>query len=139
MAESSTGGLLGGAFNSLAGSSDEFQGGLVTYRDMAKHELLGVPKADIEIHGAVSEPVAKAMAQGALKKFYSTWALSTTGIAGPGGGTPEKPVGTVFIGWAGPRGAFAKKFDIRGNRGIVRERTVNIAFDILRRQLLKSD
>lgn len=139
VAESCTGGLLGGAFTSLPGSSDVFQGSLVTYTNMAKHELLSVPKADLEVHGAVSEPVAKAMAQGALQNFHSTWALSTTGIAGPGGGTPDKPVGMVFIGWAGPRGAFAKKFDLRGNRGIVRERTVNIAFDILRRQLLRSD
>jgi nicotinamide-nucleotide amidase len=77
------------------------------------------------------------MAEGALQKLHSTWALSTTGIAGPGGGTPEKPVGMVFIGVAGPDGSFAKQLDLRGNRGIVRERTVGVAQDILRRRLLK--
>ena len=77
------------------------------------------------------------MAEGARDKLHSTWAISTTGVAGPGGGTPEKPVGMVFVGIAGPGVAFAKQLDLRGNRGIVRERTVNVALDILRRQLLK--
>jgi len=77
------------------------------------------------------------MAEGAMKKLHSPWALSTSGIAGPGGGTPEKPVGTVFVGLAGPDGSTARKLDLRGNRGIVRERTVHVALDILRRALLK--
>jgi nicotinamide-nucleotide amidase len=135
--ESCTGGLLGAALTSVPGSSDVFQGGTITYTNQAKHEILGVPKADLDQHGAVSEQVAIAMAEGALQKLHSTWALSTTGIAGPGGGTPEKPVGMVFIGVAGPDGSFAKQLDLRGNRGIVRERTVGVAQDILRRRLLK--
>jgi nicotinamide-nucleotide amidase len=137
VAESCTGGMLGTALTSVSGSSDVFQGGIITYTNQAKHELLGVSQADLDQHGAVSEPVARAMAEGARQKLHSTWALSTTGIAGPGGGTPEKPVGTVFVGLAGPHGSFARQFEIRGNRGIVRERTVHAAQDILRRQLLK--
>ena len=137
VAESCTGGLLGGEFTSVAGSSDVFQGGVITYTNQAKHELLDVPQDDLDQYGAVSEPVARAMAKGATEKLHSTWALSTTGVAGPGGGTDEKPVGTVFVGLAGPKGSYAKQLDIRGNRGIVRERTINVALDILRRQLLK--
>jgi nicotinamide-nucleotide amidase len=137
VAESCTGGMLGTALTSVSGSSDVFQGGIITYTNQAKHELLGVSQADLDQHGAVSEPVARAMAEGARQKLHSTWALSTTGIAGPGGGTPEKTVGTVFVGLAGPHGSFARQFEIRGNRGIVRERTVHAAQDILRRQLLK--
>ena len=137
VAESCTGGMLGAAITSVAGSSDVFQGGVVTYTNQAKHELLNVPQADLDQYGAVSEQVAIAMAQGSREKLHSDWAVSTTGIAGPGGGTPEKPVGMVFVGVAGPNGvAFAKQLGLRGNRGIVRERTVNVALDILRRELL---
>lgn len=137
VAESCTGGMLGAALTAVPGSSDVFQGGILTYTNQAKHELLDVSEADLDQYGAVSERVARAMAEGARKKLRSTWALSTTGIAGPGGGTAEKPVGMVFVGMAGPEGSFAKRLDIRGNRGIVRERTVNVAQDILRRRLLK--
>ena len=138
VAESCTGGLLGAAFTAVAGSSDVFQGGIITYTNQAKHELLDVPQSDLDQFGAVSEPVARAMAEGARKKLHSEWALSTTGIAGPGGGTPEKPVGMVFVGLAGPNGSFAKQLDLRGNRSIVRDRTVSVAQDILRRRLLKN-
>ena len=137
VAESCTGGLLGSYFTSVAGSSDVFLGGVITYSNQAKYELLGVPQQDLDTYGAVSEPVARAMARGASEKLYSTWALSTTGIAGPGGGTPEKPVGMVFVGLSGPKGNFAKQLDIRGTREIVRERTVSVALDILRRHLLR--
>lgn len=137
VAESCTGGLLGAAFTAVAGSSDVFQGGVISYTNEAKHELLGVPQDLLDQFGAVSEQVVIAMAEGAMKKLHSPWALSTSGIAGPGGGTPEKPVGTVFVGLAGPDGSTARKLDLRGNRGIVRERTVHVALDILRRALLK--
>lgn len=137
VAESCTGGMVGAAFTAVAGSSDVFQGGIITYTNRAKHELLGVSSKLLENYGAVSEQVAVAMAEGARKKLHSTWAVSTTGVAGPGGGTPEKPVGMVFVGISGPGVSFAKELDLRGNRGIVRERTVNVALDILRRQLLK--
>ncbi|MDG2166465.1 MAG: competence/damage-inducible protein A [Opitutales bacterium] len=137
VAESCTGGLLGAALTAVPGSSDVFQGGTITYTNQAKHEILGVAQSDLDQYGAVSEQVARAMAEGVREKLHSTWALSTTGIAGPGGGTSEKPVGTVFVGMAGPDGSFAKQLDLRGNRGIVRERTVGVAQDILRRRLLK--
>ncbi|MDA0346667.1 MAG: competence/damage-inducible protein A [Verrucomicrobia bacterium] len=137
VAESCTGGLLGAAITAVPGSSDVFQGGSITYTNLAKHEMLGVSQNDLDEFGAVSEQVACAMAEGARQKFHSTWALSTTGIAGPGGGTPEKPVGMVFVGLAGPDGSIARQLDLRGNRNIVRERTVGVAQDFLRRQLLK--
>ena len=137
VAESCTGGLLGAAITAVPGSSDVFQGGTITYTNLAKHEMLGVSQNDLDQFGAVSEQVACAMAEGARQKLHSTWALSTTGIAGPGGGTPEKPVGMVFVGLAGPDGATVRQLDLRGNRNIVRERTVGVAQDFLRRQLLK--
>ncbi|NET39926.1 MAG: nicotinamide-nucleotide amidohydrolase family protein, partial [Cyanothece sp. SIO1E1] len=138
VAESCTGGMIGSAVTAVAGSSDVFLGGMLTYSNRAQHELLDVPQAELDEFGAVSEPVAIAMANGARKKLHSDWALSATGIAGPGGGTPGKPVGTVFVGLAGPGDiAYAKKLGLRGARGIIRERTVNVALDILRRELLK--
>lgn len=137
VAESCTGGMLGAAFTFVPGSSDVFQGGVISYTNEAKHELLGVPQGLLDQFGAVSEPVVIAMAEGASKKLHSTWALSTSGIAGPGGGTPEKPVGTVFVGLAGPSGSKARKLNLRGSRDIVRERTIHVALDILRRSLLK--
>jgi nicotinamide-nucleotide amidase len=137
VAESCTGGLLGAALTSIPGSSDVFQGGIITYTNQAKHEMLGVLQSDLDNYGAVSKQVARTMAEGVREKLHSTWALSTTGIAGPGGGTPEKPVGLVFVGMAGPDVSFAKQLDLRGDRGIVRERTVSVAQDILRRRLLK--
>ena len=96
-AESCTGGLIAAACTSLAGSSEWFERGFVTYSNEAKTELLGVPAALIEEHGAVSEAVARAMAEGALQRSRAQVAVSVTGIAGPGGGTPAKPVGTVWL------------------------------------------
>jgi nicotinamide-nucleotide amidase len=99
-AESCTGGLLAAACTSIAGSSDWFERGFVTYSNAAKHEMLGVPVALIEAHGAVSQAVAEAMALGALARSGADLALATTGIAGPGGAVPGKPVGTVWLAWA---------------------------------------
>jgi nicotinamide-nucleotide amidase len=99
-AESCTGGLVAGAITSIAGSSDWFERGFVTYSNEAKHEMLGVPCALIEAHGAVSDAVARAMAEGALANSTAQCAVSVTGVAGPGGGTPAKPVGMVCFGWA---------------------------------------
>ncbi len=96
-AESCTGGLISAACTSLAGSSEWFERGFVTYSNEAKTELLGVPTRLIEQHGAVSEAVARAMAEGALGRSRAQVAVSVTGIAGPGGGTPGKPVGTVWL------------------------------------------
>ncbi len=138
VAESCSGGMLGAEVTRVAGSSDCFLGGLVTYSNRSKRELLGVSQDYLALHGAVSEPVAIAMAEGAAQKLHADWALSTTGIAGPGGGSKEKPVGTVFVGLFGPGYSFAKRLNLRGNRGIVRERSVNTALDILRRRILKN-
>ena len=99
-AESCTGGLIAAACTQLAGSSDWFDRGFVTYSNAAKTELLGVPEALIASHGAVSEPVARAMAEGVLSRSNAQWSLAVTGIAGPGGGSAEKPVGTVWLAWA---------------------------------------
>lgn len=100
-AESCTGGLIAGLFTSIAGSSDVFERGFVTYSNEAKIETLGVSQDLLQGHGAVSEAVAAAMAEGALVHSHAQIALSVTGIAGPGGGSEEKPVGLVFIGCAG--------------------------------------
>ena len=99
-AESCTGGLVAGAITAIAGSSGWFDRGFVTYSNDAKHRLLGVPWATLEAHGAVSEPVARAMAEGALRGSLAGIAVAITGIAGPGGGSVAKPVGTVCFGWA---------------------------------------
>ena len=96
-AESCTGGLIAGALTEIAGSSDVVERGFVTYSNEAKREMLGVPAELIDAHGAVSEPVARAMAEGAVAHSHSTMAIAVTGVAGPGGGTAEKPVGLVHV------------------------------------------
>ncbi len=103
-AESCTGGLIAAACTEVSGSSDWFERGFVTYSNEAKNECLGVPATLIELHGAVSEPVVRAMASGALRASYAQWAVAVTGIAGPGGAVPGKPVGTVWLAWRGPGG-----------------------------------
>ena len=99
-AESCTGGLIAAACTDLAGSSSWFERGFVTYSNAAKAQMLGVDAALIAQHGAVSEPVARAMAQGALQRAHAQVALAVTGVAGPGGGSADKPVGTVWFAWA---------------------------------------
>jgi len=99
-AESCTGGLVLGALTAIAGSSDVVEGGLVTYANAAKHRLLGVPKAVLESHGSVSEPTARAMAEGALVALDTDLAVAITGVAGPGGGSADKPVGLVCFATA---------------------------------------
>lgn len=99
-AESCTGGLIAGACTDLAGSSDWFERGVVSYSNAAKTELLGVPAALIDAHGAVSEPVARAMAEGVLQRSQAQRAVAVTGVAGPGGGTAAKPVGLVWLAWS---------------------------------------
>ena len=109
-AESCTGGNIAHLITSVPGASAYFLGGIVAYSNDVKKRILGVHADDLEKYGAVSEPVALQMAQGALRATGAQWAVSTTGVAGPDGGTPEKPVGTVWIGVAGPNGAKAQKF-----------------------------
>lgn len=139
LAESCTGGMLGGEITSVSGSSDYFTQGYMTYSNEAKVRVLGVPEALIETHGAVSEPVALAMAQGAREAAGVDVAVSVTGIAGPGGGTEAKPVGTVWIGLADAEGAEAFQMLFAGSgREAVRARTCTAALDKLRRHLLKA-
>ncbi|GAP38284.1 CinA family protein [Piscinibacter sakaiensis] len=124
-AESCTGGLIAAACTARAGSSDWFERGLVTYSNEAKTELLGVPAALIAAHGAVSGPVVEAMAAGALAAARADWSVAVTGIAGPGGAVPGKPVGTVWLAVArrgGAPQAWCEHFD--GDRAAVRRQTV---------------
>lgn len=123
-AESCTGGLIAGALTALPGSSLWFERGWVTYSNAAKSEDLGVDAALIAQHGAVSEAVAAAMAAGARRAAHTDVALSVTGIAGPDGGTPEKPVGTVCFGWATPTQTRTETQHFNGDRQQVREQSV---------------
>jgi nicotinamide-nucleotide amidase len=135
VAESCTGGLLAARITDVAGSSDYFVGGFLAYTEALKVRLLGVPASVLEQYGAVSEPVAQAMAAGARERTGSTFALSVTGIAGPSGGTPAAPVGTVCIGLAHPEGAEARRHRFLGDRARVRAIAVQTALDLLRRRL----
>ena len=139
-AESCTAGLVAARLTDRPGSSDYVAGGVVAYSNDAKIQLLGVDPALIEAHGAVSEPVAEAMAAGALKRFGADTAVAITGIAGPGGGTPEKPVGTVcFTVMLGAPGAakhqITRTLRLPGNRSDIRERSTTVAMHMLLRAL----
>jgi nicotinamide-nucleotide amidase len=129
-AESCTGGWLAQSVTAIAGSSAWFDRGFVTYSNAAKIEMLGVPETTLARHGAVSEAVARAMAQGALTNSRADWALAITGIAGPGGGSPQKPVGTVCFAWASKDGGCeALTCQFTGDRAAVREKSVAFALD----------
>lgn len=134
-AESCTGGLIAGACTDIAGSSDWFERGFVSYSNQAKTEMLGVDAALIEAHGAVSEAVALAMARGALAHSRARCSVAVTGVAGPGGGSAAKPVGTVWFGWCvdGRTEAECRRFD--GDRAAVRQQTVEHALRGLLRRL----
>ena len=126
-AESCTGGLIAATCTDLAGSSDWFERGFVTYSNAAKTELLGVDAALIDRDGAVSESVVRAMAQGALAHSQAQVTVAVTGIAGPTGGSPAKPVGTVWLGWATPNGVTSAVRHFAGDRAQVRAATVEYA------------
>lgn len=128
LAESCTGGWLARELTALPGSSQVFRGGVVAYANEVKAGLLGVPVALLDKHGAVSREVALAMARGARERLGSSWGLSVTGIAGPEGGTPEKPVGTVWLAVCGPKGEIARRLDLRGNREQIRARAAGQAW-----------
>ena len=136
-AESCTGGLIGKQLTDIPGSSAYYLGGAVTYCDEAKTKLLGVPREVLDTHGAVSEPVARAMAEGARNVFETDYAVSVTGIAGPGGGSDEKPVGLVYIGLAAVGEASARRFRFGADapRAIIRERAALSALSLLRAAL----
>ena len=123
-AESCTGGWVAQAVTSIAGSSEWFERGYVTYSNAAKREALGVRKATLERHGAVSEPTAREMARGALRRSRGTIAVSITGVAGPGGGSPGKPVGTVCFAWAQGRKIRSETRHYKGGRRNVRLQSV---------------
>jgi nicotinamide-nucleotide amidase len=123
-AESCTGGLIAAACTDLAGSSDWFERGFVTYSNESKTGMLGVPASVIAQHGAVSKEVALAMVRGALAHAPAQVALAVTGVAGPGGGSAEKPVGTVWFAWATPAGDCAEVQTFKGDRAAVRAATV---------------
>jgi nicotinamide-nucleotide amidase len=138
LAESCTGGLLAKRLTDMPGSSAYLEEGLVTYSNESKERLLGVPHELLVEHGAVSEPVACKMAEGARKLAGTDYGLSVTGIAGPDGGTEEKPVGLVFVGLSDAGGTFAERLDLSAwarSRDAIRERSANRAFDLLRLRL----
>lgn len=135
VAESCTGGMLAERITSVAGSSTYFVGGFLTYTNRIKSELLGVDRAGLERHTAVSEFTAEAMARGAKERTGASYALSVTGVAGPDGGTEEAPVGTVWIGLANDSGVQARRFRFPGDRERVRSLATQTALDLLRRKL----
>lgn len=138
VAESCTGGLLAERITRVPGSSDYFLGGAVTYTNALKTLVLGVPPKMLREHGAVSEPVARTMAEGVRRTYKSDYGIGITGVAGPGGGTEAKPVGTVHIALAGPGGTEHRRVRFPGDRERVRWQSAQLALDLLRRMLLAS-
>lgn len=136
VAESCTGGLLGARLTAIPGSSDVFLGGVIAYANEVKVAELGIPSQELSTHGAVSEPVVRAMAVGAQRKFGAQVALAITGVAGPGGGTPEKPVGLVWVCAAVEGHVEVRKLQSWGDRQEIRHRATQAAMDLARRLLL---
>jgi nicotinamide-nucleotide amidase len=136
-AESCTGGLLAKMLTDVPGSSRYFKQGYITYANTAKTALLNVPAKLIEEHGAVSEPVVIAMATGAREQARVAYALAISGVAGPDGGTPEKPVGTVCIALAHPTGTVVRTYNLPGDREMIRDRAAKMALTMLRYHLMK--
>ena len=137
VAESCTGGLLGGECTHIPGSSDWFRGGVIAYSNQVKVDMLGVDPMSLLQHGAVSAQTARAMALGVLSRFSADWAIAITGVAGPGGGTAEKPSGTVLVSVAGrAQVGTTRRFLIPGTRSGIRERSVRLALQALRFELL---
>jgi len=138
VAESCTSGLLGHRITDIAGSSAYFERGVLVYSNQAKQDLLGVPESILRAHGAVSAPCAEAMARGICERSGNPVGLAITGIAGPDGGTPTKPVGTVFIGVAVSGEVEARRFQFAGDRSAVKWQSTQMALDLLRRRLLRA-
>ncbi|MCX7993861.1 MAG: competence/damage-inducible protein A [Fimbriimonadales bacterium] len=131
IAESCTGGLLGHRITSVPGSSEVFLGGVISYSNVLKESLLGVPREVLETHGAVSEPTARAMAEGTRLRLGSWWGVGITGIAGPGGGSPDKPVGLVYVGLSDPSGTVVRSQIFAGDRATVKYRATQYALWLL--------
>ena len=131
VAESCTGGSLGAQITSVPGVSDVFLGGIIAYHNRVKQALLDVPAEIIEAHGAVSAPVAEAMALGCRRRFDASISVAITGIAGPGGGTAEKPVGLVFLAIASPKGVRVERCTFTGDRATIQESAVDMSFRLL--------
>lgn len=133
-AESITGGGIGSALTAVAGASAVYKGGIISYCDEVKHNLLGVSTEDLEKHGAVSAPVAEAMAQGARKALSADVAVSVTGLAGPGGDDHGHTVGTVFVGYSDEKVCFAEECHFTGTREDVRTATIRYALELVHAQ-----
>jgi len=138
IAESCTGGLICDRITDVSGSSDYFMGGMVTYSNESKAKHLGIPLEHIKKYGAVSPQVARKMAQGVRKAFHTTFGLSTTGVAGPKGGTKRSPVGRVFIGIAGGKRIWVKKLDFKGNRREIKEKATERSLEFFYEKLVRS-
>lgn len=135
-AESCTGGLIASQITAVPGASDVFEAGIVSYSNRSKIRILGVPESDLETFGAVSSEVAAAMVVGALEKTSADVAVAVTGIAGPTGGTEDKPVGTVYVGWGRPGDIHTRLMQIKRKRNVFQQLVSSAAIDILRRYLL---
>jgi len=135
-AESCTGGMLGERITSIPGASTNFIGGAIDYTNEMKARLLGVARTDLNQHGAVSETVARQMAEGVMRTASADYGVAITGVAGPGGGTEAKPVGLAYIAIAGPRGTEVRAERFRGDRETIRYRSTQIALQMLRDELL---
>ncbi len=136
LAESCTGGHVSQLITSIPGSSAYYVGGVVSYANAVKMEELGIPADMLALQGAVSQPVVERMALGVREALRTTWSVATSGVAGPDGGTPEKPVGTVWMAVAGPDGVYSRKSVFPGTRDLVIRRSALAALDLLRRAVL---
>ena len=139
VAESCTGGTIAARFTAMPGASAYFRCGVVSYTVEAKHDLLGVSLDDIDRYGVVSEPVVRAMAEGMRRTAHADYAVATTGVAGPAGGTPECPVGTVWMAVAGPQGTVAVCRQSGSDRGQIIDRASGQAIALLRDEILRQD
>jgi PncC family amidohydrolase len=138
IAESCTGGLICDRITNVPGSSDYFMGGMVTYSNESKAEHLGIPPDYIKKYGAVSSRVAKRMAEGVRKAFQTNFGLSTTGVAGPTGGTKRAPIGRVFIGFTNGRRTWVKKRDFKGSRSEIKKKATKEALQLFYERLIHS-
>jgi nicotinamide-nucleotide amidase len=135
VAESCTGGLIGHLITSVPGSSEYFMGGIISYSNQAKCDLLGVSPGTLDRYGSVSYQAAREMATGVRERFKSNIGLSVTGIAGPDGGSIEKPVGTVFMGISFEKESCSIKYLFRGNRSEIKQQTAETSLDNIKRYL----